>query len=139
MSREKIVVDTNVLISSALTNGIARGALVKILASFIILHSPSTYEELESRIYKKKFDKYLSEDDRLDFLNTVYKNSLIVEPALKIVDCRDPDDNKFLELALAERARYLITGDDDLLILRSQPAYRLLIVTPREFIENDLP
>jgi putative PIN family toxin of toxin-antitoxin system len=135
MNREIVVIDTNVLISAALTNGITRQVLVKVLKSFTILQSSLTYGEVKSRIYKKKFDKYLSDDDRFDFLNTIYENSLVVEPTLKILDCRDPDDNKFLELALEVPAKYLITGDNDLLALKYEHRYQKLIVTPGEFLE----
>jgi predicted nucleic acid-binding protein len=49
-----------------------------------------------------------------------------------ITDCRDPKDNKFLELAIDGNADYIITGDPDLLILHS---YRgISIVTPSQFL-----
>lgn len=136
MSPEKVVVDTNVFISAALTDGLARKVIVKVLEHFTILQSVPTYEELRSRIYKKKFDKYLSKGDRLDFLTVIQQNSLIIETSLKITDCRDPDDNKFLEIAIEAQAKYLITGDDDLLVLRADPPYQKLIITPVEFLQS---
>ena len=45
--------------------------------------------------------------------------------------CRDPKDNKFLELAVAGSAGYLISGDEDLLVLN--PFRGIRIVTPAEF------
>ncbi|MBJ7900282.1 MAG: putative toxin-antitoxin system toxin component, PIN family [Cyanobacteria bacterium RI_101] len=136
MSPEQVVVDTNVFISAALTDGLARQAIVKVLKHFTILQSVPTYEELRSRIYKKKFDKYLSERERLDFLTVIQQNSVIIETSLKITDCRDPDDNKFLEIAIKAQAKYLITGDDDLLALRVEPPYQKLIITPVEFLQS---
>ena len=47
-----------------------------------------------------------------------------------IPDCRDPDDRRFLELALAAPADALVTGDRDLLIL--QPVFSIPIITPAE-------
>ena len=105
--------------------------------AFLILQTPQTFEELKSRIYKKKFDKYLSEEERLDFLKTIQQNTMTIETSLKITDCRDLDDNKFLELALEAQAKYLITGDDDLLILRSESRYENLIIKPSEFLEKE--
>src|ERR1700745_2618786 len=39
------------------------------------------------------------------------------EPTARISDCRDPKDNKYLELALAAGAEMIVSGDDDLLVL----------------------
>lgn len=101
------------------------------------MQTNATYQELISRIYKSKFDKYLSLQDREDFLDTIYTNSLFIETRYKINDCRDQDDNKFLELALESKAQFLITGDKDLLELRNNENYEYLIITPREFLELD--
>ena len=46
--------------------------------------------------------------------------------------CSDADDNKFLELALSGRARYLITGDSDLLVLVNY--YETAILNPADFL-----
>lgn len=48
--------------------------------------------------------------------------------------CRDPDDNKFLDCAIEGKAKYLITGDQDLLILKE--IMRVQIVTPRRFLDG---
>ena len=47
--------------------------------------------------------------------------------------CRDPKDDKFLELAVSGNADYIITGDDDLLELN--PFQNVKIITSREFLE----
>ena len=47
-------------------------------------------------------------------------------------ECRDPKDDKFLELALNGRADLIITGDADLLVLN--PWRGIEIVTPREYL-----
>jgi putative PIN family toxin of toxin-antitoxin system len=61
MNHKLIVIDTNVLISAALTpDGTARQALNKVYQQFQIAQSDQTYQELKSRIYKHKFDKYIS-------------------------------------------------------------------------------
>ncbi|MEH2360325.1 putative toxin-antitoxin system toxin component, PIN family, partial [Nostoc sp.] len=59
--------------------------------------SDETYQELNTRIYKRKFDKYISDEDRQDFLDIVKKYSQFIEIKSQINTCRDPDDNKFLE------------------------------------------
>ena len=49
-----------------------------------------------------------------------------------ITDCRDPKDNKFLELALSASATALITGDADLLVLH--PFQNISILTPADYL-----
>jgi predicted nucleic acid-binding protein len=48
--------------------------------------------------------------------------------------CRDPKDNKFLELAVEAGAACIITGDKDLLVLN--PFRNIPIFTPAEFLEK---
>ena len=71
MNHKLIVIDTNILISAALSpDGTARKALEKVY-KFKIAQSHETYQELSTRIYKRKFDKYISDEERQDFLNIV--------------------------------------------------------------------
>lgn len=58
----------------------------------------------------------------------------MIEVTVAITDCRDVKDNKFLELAATGRADYIISGDQDLLVLN--PFRGILILTPREFLSG---
>jgi putative PIN family toxin of toxin-antitoxin system len=57
-----------------------------------------------------------------------------IEPKIEITECRDPKDNKFLELAVAGNADCIVTGDNDLLVLN--PFRNIRIITPKEFIDQ---
>lgn len=139
MSPRQVVIDTNVLISAVLSpDGTAYRALEKAYRIFQLVQSRETYQELVTRIYKRKFDKYLSNEDRKYFLTVVQDNSQFIQTVTQISDCRDLDDNKFLELAKDSNAEFLITGDQDLLLLQSQAEYQGLIVTPRKFLGLEL-
>ncbi|MEA5516831.1 putative toxin-antitoxin system toxin component, PIN family [Nodularia sp. UHCC 0506] len=138
MNHKLIVIDTNILISAALSpDGTARKAIDKVYKNFKIAQSDETYQELSTRIYKRKFDKYISEEDRQDFLNIVKKYSQFIVITSQINICRDADDNKFLELAKDSNAEFLITGDKDLLSLKTLAEYQNQIITPREFLILD--
>ncbi|MEH2416875.1 putative toxin-antitoxin system toxin component, PIN family [Nostoc sp.] len=138
MNHKLIVIDTNVLLSAVLSpNGTARKALGKVYKEFKIAQSDETYQELNTRIYKRKFDKYISDEDRQDFLEIVKTYSQFIEIKSQINTCRDPDDNKFLELAKDANAEFLITGDQDLLSLKTLAEYQNQIITPRDFIDLD--
>ena len=80
MNHKLIVIDTNILISAALSpDGTARKALDKVYQQFKIAQSEETYQELSTRIYKPKFDKYISNTERQDFLEVVKKYSQFIE------------------------------------------------------------
>ena len=87
---------------------------------------------MTSRIQKKKFDKYISDVDREVFLTVVKNYSKFISVSHKTTICIDADDNKFLELAVSGRAKYIVTGDNDLLCLQN---YRdICIITPANFL-----
>ena len=136
MSPKYIVVDTNIFISAALNpSGTVSQALTKAIQEFTIVHSDETYQELADRLYKPKFDKYISKQRRAEFLSLIHSRSQFIKPISQIRICRDLDDNKFLDLLIDSNAEFLLTGDKDLLILKSEPEYEDLIVSPRDFLE----
>jgi uncharacterized protein len=47
-------------------------------------------------------------------------------PAERVTDCRDPKDDKYLELALAAGAETIVSSDDDLLTLHPWRDVRIL-------------
>jgi len=98
----------------------------------VILFSSSTLSELEDVLWRKKFDPYISHDERKQFLSSFILHSTPVEINEKITACRDPKDNKFLELAVCGKADFIISGDKDLLIL--SPFRNIQILTPHNFI-----
>ena len=59
------------------------------------------------------------------------RNTIRVEPKKRIRACRDPADDFILEIAVEGKADYLVTGDDDLLVL--DPFQNVRIVTFKEF------
>ncbi len=136
MSPKCIVIDTNIFISAALSpNGTANQAVTKAIQEFTIVHSDETYQEIANRIYRAKFDKYISNERRAQFLSIIHSKSQFIKITSQIVICRDIDDNKFLELAIDSNAKFLITGDRDLLVLKSQAEYQHIIVSPRDFLD----
>lgn len=138
MSHKLIVIDPNVLLSAALSpEGTARQALNKAYKQFKIAQSESNYQELTTRIYKPKFDKYISDAERQYFLDVVKKYSQFIEIISQVDICRDAEDNKFLELVKDANAEFLITGDQDLLALKYLAEYQNQILTPRDFLTVD--
>ncbi len=129
----RVVFDTNTLISAfLLPQSIPRQALDAATAAGQLLLSTATAVELTEVLRQPKFDRYLTEHRRLTLLAVVIRTADLVDVDASITDCRDPKDNKFLELAVSGRATHLVTGDQDLLILH--PYRGITILTPRQFL-----
>jgi uncharacterized protein len=135
MNDVRTVFDTNVIVSAMLiVRSVPRRALDSALALGRVLVSAATVCELEDVFRRPKFDKYIREDERLDFLAALVNSAEVVEATDVVTICRDPTDNKFLELAVSGRATHIVTGDADLLVLH--PFRGVNIVTPQAFLAN---
>ena len=129
----RLVFDTNVIVSALLLpDSVPRRAFDKALDRGTILLSLPALTELNEVFARRRFDKYLLEEERMRFLATLVKASEVVRVTETIDDCRDPRDNKFLELAVSGRADCLISGDEDLLALN--PYRGIPVLTPKEFL-----
>jgi len=131
------VIDTNTLISAfLLPNSTSRKAIDKALSNGIIAVSNDTINEFADTFIRPKFDKYISLDLRLEIIEEFKFVAKLVKPTVSINDCRNPKDNKFLEVAVASKAEYIITGDEDLLVLN--PFRNIQIITSTSFLNLDL-
>lgn len=129
----RVVFDTNTLISAfLLPQSIPRQALDAATSAGELLLSIASATELTEVLRQPKFDRYLTEHRRLTLLAAVIRTADLVDVGATITDCRDPKDNKFLELAVSGRATHVVTGDQDLLILH--PYRGITILTPRQFL-----
>ena len=133
MTETRLVFDSNVLISGLLfDNSIPQKVFDYALTQAVVLLSEPTFQELTEVLIRPKFDRYVSLDKRLQLLSILSTKAEIIEIIETINDCRDPKDNKFLELAVNGKADYLITGDNDLLVLN--PFKSIKILTPQAFL-----
>lgn len=129
-SPQRVVVDANVWISAALSPSGAPARLARcVLTRGIPVFSESTFAELEQRLWKPKFDRYLSVDLRRRILHDLNAAAHWIEVPPDIAQrthSRDPDDDRFIHAALAARARWLVSGDQDLLAVTDVPELRIL-------------
>jgi uncharacterized protein len=133
MTDLRVVLDTNVIISAMLLPfSVPRRAMDRAMREGRLLISAATTAELDEVIHLPRFDKYLSEQERSKFLTALVHEAELVNVVETVTDCRDPRDNKFLELAVSGRATHVITGDSDLLVLH---AFRgIIVVSPTSFL-----
>jgi putative PIN family toxin of toxin-antitoxin system len=135
MTSNRFVIDTNALVSTALIQrSVSRQAFNYAFAHGMLLLSSATFAEFQEVLYGPRFDKYLTDAERQEFLVAVLKVMQTVKSEESIRICRAPKDDKFLEVAVNGQATSLITGDQDLLILHS---FRSIpIVMPRTFVDS---
>ena len=132
--RERIVVDTNVLISSQLLPASSSDRAVRRAENNILLVSDETMNELADVLARPKFDRYISLEDRREFLRLLGRVAEFVPIVYRVQQCRDPKDDKFLEVALNGKADLMLTGDRALLALH--PWRGIAILSPRNYMER---
>ena len=139
MTSLRCVIDTNVLISGALSRaGKPNRAISYVIRHGTLLASRATFDELQSRLRTKpRFRKYLTPEEIEGYLRRIYAASLLIDVTETVEVCADPDDDKFLELALSGQAEYLVTGN--IKDFPPSPFRGLPIVRPAKFLEIVAP
>ncbi len=136
---KRVVVDTNVFVSRLLRyhsipGRAAEMAIHNAIHNAIVLVSQSTMEELADVLAQSKFDRYVTVQERLQFVRLIAQTAEFVPIIHPIRECRDPKDDKFLEVALNGRADVIVTGDGDL--MEMNPWRGIAIVSPKEFLNK---
>lgn len=134
-----VIFDTNILVSAALLSGSRADLCVRsvLACSIPLIFSAGTYDELADVLMRPKLDRYVSRRTREGLLRT-WRKAAVRFPAAALREevhvCRDPDDDKFLELALASGARAIVTGDEDLLVLDPWRGIRIVKLADFEMV-----
>lgn len=133
----RVVLDSNVVLSSLLFRGAIAERVRHVWRSGAIvpLVSTQTASELLRVLAYPKFRLSVGEQhellaDYLPFTTSVR----IGQPPPTVPPCRDRLDAPFLELAVAGRAKLLVSGDKDLLALAGQTRFE--IITPADFLHR---
>jgi len=135
MTRERLVIDTNVFISGLLSSTSHPARVVeRAIEHGQLLGSTQTVRELIETLLLPKFDRYVSRQRREALLDRLAPLVEIVEIFQRVQVCRDPKDDKFLELAVNGRANVVVTGDDDLLSLH--PFRGIDILSPAAYLDR---
>ena len=130
----KLVLDTNVLLSAVLVPGTCR----ELLKGQALLHEWFTSPGLVAELAEKLAGKLGLPPERTPLFLVYKRRARLVSPLplplpLPARVCRDPDDDLVLATALAAQADVIITGDKDLLTLKTHGGVR--IRSPRQFMD----
>jgi uncharacterized protein len=135
MRNNLFVIDTNTLVSAFIFRySNPRKAFEQAVKEGEVFASLKTYNEFSEVLLRPKFDKYISLEEKLLALKEFKELAVFRKISETITDCRDPKDDKFLELAVSVNASCIITGDKDLLILN--PFRNIPILNAVDFINN---
>jgi putative PIN family toxin of toxin-antitoxin system len=128
-----VVLDTNVIIS-ALNFGSPRSSPVLAFQQIVAHEAIATCDEIDAELYRILTEKFDWPDARVNReIRHILARAIRVQIHGTLHLCRDPGDDKFLECAHRARVDLLITGDKDLLSLRSHG--RTLILTPAAYLK----
>ena len=131
--RPRIVVDTGVLVGRLLLPHCVPARAVRHAVDHgRLLVSEATLHELADVLARPKFDAYLSIAERQRFLLLLMRLAEKVTVLHPVQACRDPKDDRLLEVAVNGAAACLITGDGDLLAL--DPFRDIPILTPAAYL-----
>lgn len=132
----KVVLDTSCYIAALLSKNGASARLFELVVKgkFINFYTADIFAEIEDVLSREKF--HLEKEKQNSFLRIIQESSFCVKQLAeyRIKKCRDPDDDKFLSLALQVDADYLITIDNDLLVLRA--IGRTKVISPAEVLQS---
>jgi len=127
----RVVIDTNIWISHLL-GSLLQDIDEKILSKEIkVVVSDEMLKELAEVSNRPKFKNIFTSQRMKELFSLLDGYAIIVSPGRKVNACRDEKDNFLLEVALDGKADYLITGDEDLLVLSTFHGTK--IIRPKEF------
>ncbi len=124
---KRVVLDTNVLISSLLFRGELAGIVELWKKGRIVpVVSRETFDELRSVLHYPKF-RLVEDEIRVSIREEVLPFFEVVETEGTAEGaCKDPDDDKFIACALAASANFIVSGDKDLCDVGSYRSIRII-------------
>ena len=115
-ARKRIVFDTSSLIPACLNPDREPAQILRrAILECDVFTSLDTFNELATVIARDKFNVWRPLGQRLMWVRLFRESVILVETITPITACRDPKDNKFLELAISAKADVLVSSDIHLL------------------------
>lgn len=116
--RPILVVDTNIALAAVLPpDGRDKMVVSQVRHTAEWVQSPATAAELRRVVARPLFDRYLPAEERAARVETLLQECRMVDAPARFRRCRDPDDNMFLDLAVAAGALAILSEDRELLRL----------------------
>lgn len=134
-----LIIDANLWISY-IFGKIVRQSLNRILSdsSITLISDQLSLDEVEGVLSRPKFKKYITPKQIEELLSLIKERSLLLQATSIVEVCRDPKDNYLLALAKDGNADFLISGDEDLLILKEFEGTKIVLIGDfvKSYFEN---
>jgi putative PIN family toxin of toxin-antitoxin system len=134
----RAVLDTNVLVSATLIKGGTEDKILRVLqhGKFELVLSAPILEEIGRAILYEKLQKcrWMTKEELTSLIQLLAQESILVSGTTHVRVCRDPDDDKFLAAAIEGKAQWVVSGDKDLLELKTYKG--VSIVKPARFLKE---
>ena len=128
-----IVFDASAVVGAALkADSVPERALLRAEEADMFALSAAVDAEIGEVLERPKFTRAIPRERRERLLAILRGAAVWFEPAVRVTDCRDPKDDKYLELVLAAGAEIIVSSDDDLIVLHPWRGVR--IVRPAEYL-----
>lgn len=116
--KSRIILDTNLWISFLISKDFSKLDEIIFSKKSILIFSKELLEEFIEVVKRPKFRRYFAQTDIEELLETIdeYGEFIVVKSRIEI--CRDAKDNFLLSLAVDGKADFLLTGDQDLLMIK---------------------
>jgi len=135
VAKPLVVFDTNIFLRALINPKGVNARLVASLDRFVLVSSPSILEEVAEVLSRTELliAKSVRKVDA-ERIVSLLRQAPMISPVVKVTVCRDPDDNKFLEAAVAAKATYVVTGDKDLRAIGEYEGVKIRY--PAEFLRE---
>ncbi|MBS4001614.1 MAG: putative toxin-antitoxin system toxin component, PIN family [Desulfobulbaceae bacterium] len=133
MTPRKVILDTNLWISFLISDKFQQIDKYLLNDKIKLIFSKELLDEFIEVALRPKFSKYFKSQDIEALLRNFDKFGQLVKVETNVHICRDAKDNFLLNLALDSKADYLVTGDADLLDLKT--IGQTQIITMTEFVK----
>lgn len=118
-------------------DGVPHQALRKARAADTLVMSQSVFDEVSDVLHRPGLQRFVDPALRADVLDQLISGTLWFVTTRAVTDCRDPKDNKYLELAVAAQAGLIVSSDEDLLVLH--PWHEISILRPAAYLARAEP
>lgn len=122
----KIIVDTNILISHIISGKMSNVFDFLMNDNNYLVYSAKSIKEIENTLKKPKLQKVINFERIKAIYNFIDAFGVEIQTTSNVEICRDPKDNYLLALAKDSQADYLITGDNDLLVLEEFESCKII-------------
>ena len=133
----RIIIDTNLWISFLITKNFTKLDEILFSKECVLIFSQELLEEFLAVAKRPKFRRFFSPSDLEEILESIQEYAEFIDVTSSIEVCKDPKDNFLLSLSIDGNADFLLTGNNDLLILTK--FHKTAIVTISEFLGEKMP